>query len=135
MRHQKAGKKLSRTSSHRKALWSNLVAALLAEEKICTTDAKAKELRRYVEPAIAWATSVGDVLRKPAEKRSLEERVRIVHAMRMAQRVVKNKVVLQRLFGEIGPRFVGRHGGYVRITKMGWRTGDAAPMSVVELLS
>lgn len=135
MRHQKAGKKLSRTSSHRKALWSNLVAALLSQEKICTTDAKAKELRRYVEPAIAWATSVGDVLQKPIEKRSSDERVRIVHAMRMAQRVVKDKSALQRLFVELGPRFLGRHGGYVRITKMGWRTGDAAPMSVVELLS
>lgn len=135
MRHQKSGKKLSRTSAHRKALWSNLVSALLEQEKICTTDAKAKELRRHVEPVIAWATSVGDVMQKPADKRSLEERVRVVHAMRMAQRVLKNKTILQRLFQEVAPRFVGRHGGYIRITKVGWRTGDAAPVSMVELVA
>jgi large subunit ribosomal protein L17 len=134
MRHQKTGKKLGRKSAHRWALWSNMVASLLTHERIKTTDVKAKELRRFAEPCIAWATSVGDLLAKPLEKRSAEEKVRIVHAMRMAARIVKDRSALARLFDEVGPRFVGRRGGYLRITKVGRRAGDAAPVSIVELV-
>ncbi len=134
MRHQKTGKKLGRTSAHRKALWANMVCSLITHERIQTTDVKAKELRRFAEPAIAWATSVGDLLIKPKEKRDAGEQVRIVHAMRMAARVVKDREALHRLFDVVGPRFIGRRGGYLRITKVGWRHGDAAPMSMVELV-
>jgi large subunit ribosomal protein L17 len=134
MRHLKAGKKLGRTSAHRKALWSNMVASLLQHERIQTTDVKAKELRRYAESAIAWATSVGPILMKAKEKRNPEEQGRIVHAMRMAGRIVKNREALERLFDVIGPKFVGRRGGYLRIVKVGHRHGDAAPVSVVELV-
>ncbi len=134
MRHQKSGKRLSRTSAHRNALWANMVCSLLKHERIQTTDVKAKELRRYAEPAIAWALSVGDLLQKSKEKRSAEEQVRVVHAMRMAKRIVKQTDVLHRLFDEIAPRFLGRRGGYLRITKIGRRPGDAAPVSVVELV-
>ncbi len=111
-----------------------MVASLIEHERIETTDIKAKELRRYAEPAIAWAVSVGSLLTKEKEKRNQEERVRIVHAMRMAQRIVRARPALRKLFDVLGPRFVGRHGGYLRITKTGWRHGDAAPMSVVELM-
>lgn len=134
MRHGKSGKKLGRKSAHRKSLWSNMVTSLLEHEKIRTTDVKAKELRRMVEPAIAWATSVGDVLAKPEDSRNADEKVRILHAMRMAARVVRGRDVLKKLFGELGTRFAGRHGGYVRITKLGNRPGDFAPMSMVELV-
>lgn len=134
MRHQKTGKKLGRKSAHRWALWSNMVASLIEHERIKTTDVKAKELRRYAEPVIAWATSVGDLLSKPEDKRNAEDKVRILHAMRMAGRIVKNRAALHRLFDVVGPRFVGRRGGYLRITKVGWRHGDAAPVSMVELV-
>jgi large subunit ribosomal protein L17 len=134
MRHQKTGKTLGRKSAHRWAMWSNMVASLLTHERIKTTDVKAKELRRFAEPAIAWATSVGDILQKPSEKRSDEDKVRVVHAMRMAARIVKDRTALHRLFDEVGPRFVGRRGGYLRITKIGNRAGDAAPVSIVELV-
>ena len=134
MRHQKSGRKFGRKSDHRQALWSNMVASLIQSERIQTTDIKAKELRRYAEPAIAWAVSVGNILAKGKDKRALEEKVQIVHAMRMAQRVVKNREALQKLFDELGPRYAGRHGGYLRITKTHQRHGDAALMSVVELV-
>ena len=90
MRHQKSGKKLGRTSAHRKALWSNMVASLVNHGRIETTDVKAKELRRFAEPTIAWATSVMDVLKKPMESRSQEDKLRVVHAMRMVGRVMKD---------------------------------------------
>ena len=134
MRHQKSGRKFGRKADHRHALWSNMVASLIQAERIHTTDIKAKELRRYAEPAIAWAVSVGNLLAKAKDKRGLDEKVQIVHAMRMAQRVVKNREALQKLFDELGPRYAGRHGGYLRITKTSNRHGDAALMSVVELV-
>jgi len=115
-------------------MWSNMVSSLIEHERIETTNIKAKELRRFAEPAIAWAVSVGNLLTKDKEKRNQDEKVRIVHAMRMAQRIVKTRPALQKLFDELGPRYVGRHGGYLRIVKTGFRHGDAAPMSVVELV-
>jgi len=134
MRHQKSGRKFGRKSDHRHALWSNMVSSLIQSERIQTTDIKAKELRRYAEPAIAWAVSVGSLLAKGKDKRALDEKVQIVHAMRMAQRIVKNRGALQKLFEELGPRYAGRHGGYLRITKTSNRHGDAALMSIVELV-
>lgn len=115
-------------------MWSNMVSSLIEHERIETTNIKAKELRRFAEPAIAWAVSVGNLLTKEKEKRNTDEKVRIVHAMRMAQRIVKTRPALQKLFDELGPRYVGRHGGYLRIVKTGFRHGDAAPMAVVELV-
>lgn len=134
MRHQKSGKTLGRKADHRKALWSNMVCSLIQEERIQTTDTKAKELRRFAEPAIAWAVSVGSLLGKQIEQRTAEDKTRIVHAMRMAQRVVKNREALRKLFSELGPRYANRHGGYMRIMKKGFRHGDAAPVSIVELV-
>jgi large subunit ribosomal protein L17 len=111
-----------------------MVASLIEYGRLRTTDEKAKELRRLVEPAISWATSVGDLLQKPEDKRQQEDKARIVHAMRMAGRVVRIPAALAKLFDEVAPRFIGRRGGYVRITKLGRRPGDAAAMSMVELI-
>src|SRR5262244_1948043 len=134
MRHRLAGVRLSRTSAHRKALFSNLVAALFTNERIRTTDAKAKETRRLAERTITWARRVGDVLTKKPERRSTEESARVVHAVRMARRVVRDRGAVLKLFDELAPRFAGRHGGYTRIIKLDQRPGDAAPMSLLELM-
>lgn len=134
MRHQRAGVHLSRTSAHRKALFSNLVAALFTNERIRTTDAKAKETRRLAERTITWARRLGDVLTKKADRRSPEERADVVHAVRMARRMVRDRHAVLKLFDEIGPRYLARPGGYTRIIKVGQRPGDAAPMSILELI-
>jgi large subunit ribosomal protein L17 len=134
MRHRRAGVHLSRTSAHRQALFSNLVAALFTNERIRTTDAKAKETRRLAERTITWARRVGDVLTKKPERRSTEESARVVHAVRMARRVVRDRGAVLKLFDELAPRFAGRHGGYTRIIKLDQRPGDAAPMSLLELM-
>jgi large subunit ribosomal protein L17 len=134
MRHQRAGVHLSRTSAHRKALFSNLIAALFTNERIRTTDAKAKETRRLAERTITWARRVGDVLGKKPERRTTEESARVVHAVRMARRVVRDRGAVLKLFDELAPRYSGRHGGYTRIVKLVQRPGDAASMSLLELM-
>jgi len=134
MRHRRAGVHLSRTSAHRQALFSNLVAALFTNERIRTTDAKAKETRRLAERTITWARRVGDVLTKKPERRSTEESARVVHAVRMARRVVRDRGAVLKLFDELAPRFAGRAGGYTRIVKLDQRPGDAASMSLLELM-
>jgi large subunit ribosomal protein L17 len=134
MHHRIAGVRLSRTSAHRKALFSNLIAALFYNERIRTTDAKAKETRRLAERTITWARRVGDVLGKKPERRSLDESARVVHAVRMARRVVRDRGAVLKLFDELAPRYLGRHGGYTRIVKLPQRPGDAAPMSLLELI-
>src|SRR6185369_15112603 len=131
MRHLKKGRKLSRKSGPRHALLSNLVMNLIEHERIITTDAKAKELRRIADQTINWAARVGNLVGN--EKNDAEDKARVVHAMRMASRVVRHKPTLKKLFNEVGPRFFGRPGGYTRILKVGWRPGDAAPVSMIEL--
>jgi large subunit ribosomal protein L17 len=110
-----------------------MVSSLIEHERIQTTDAKAKELRRLAERTITWATSVGGLV-GDNKKADAEDKARVVHAMRMAGRIVKHRPSLEKLFSEIGPRFVGRPGGYTRIMKVGNRHGDAAPMSIIELV-
>jgi large subunit ribosomal protein L17 len=134
MRHKRAGLHLSRPAAHRKALFSNMVAALLTYERIRTTLVKAKEIRRLAERSITWARRLGPILTKKPEKRTDEERARVVHAIRMALRVVRDRDAVLKLFEEIGPRFLARHGGYTRIMKMDQRPGDAAPMALLELI-
>jgi large subunit ribosomal protein L17 len=135
MRHRKAGRKLGRNSSHRKAMYSNMVASLLAHGRIETTEAKAKELRRIAERTITWGVSVSELTRKDVKELSQTERSNIVHAKRMAKRVVKDADALTKLFAEVGPRYAGRPGGYTRVLKTRIRRGDAAPMAFVELVS
>lgn len=116
MRHQKAGRKLSRTREHRRALFRNLATALFLNGRIQTTDAKAKALRPVAEKLITLGRR-GDL-----------------HARRLAARDLTNPAALEKLFGEIGTRFKNRPGGYTRILKLGNRQGDAAPLAVIELL-
>src|SRR5690606_20626404 len=134
MRHQKAGRKLGRNSTHRKAMFSNMVASLIKHGRIETTEAKAKELRRWAEPTINWAVRVAEIEVKGRKKQSDEEKAKVVHAIRMAKRVCKDGEALEKLFHEIGPGFANRPGGYVRVLKTRNRRGDAAPMALVELM-
>jgi large subunit ribosomal protein L17 len=116
MRHLKAGRKLNRSSSHRKALFRNMVTSLLQHEHLQTTDAKAKELRRWADRMITLG------------KRGT------LHARRQALAFVRTREVVAKLFDDIAPRFAARPGGYTRITKLGIRLGDAAPISLIELV-
>lgn len=116
MRHSNSGRKFSRTPAHRKALLHNLAKALLIHGKIRTTELKAKELRRVVEPLITLA------------KRN------DLHARRQAYRVLNDHALVKRLFDEIGPLFAGVPGGYTRVLKLAMpRKGDNAPMAIIEL--
>jgi len=133
MRHQKSGRKFSRTSAHRKAMFSNMVASLVIHERIETTSPKAKELSRLADRTISWGTSVADLTRKDRANLSAAERQQVVHAQRMARRVLKQPDALHKLFHEVAPRFGDRPGGYTRVLPTRTRPGDAAPMSFVEL--
>jgi large subunit ribosomal protein L17 len=116
MRHRKSGRKLGRNSSHRKAMFRNMSTSLLLYETIKTTVPKAKELRRVVEPLITLS-----------KKDSVANR-------RLAFSRLRDKEIVGKLFSEIGPRFIERPGGYLRILKLGPRAGDAAPMAMVQLV-
>lgn len=118
MRHQKSGRKLGRNAPHRRAMYRNMAASLLRHETIKTTLPKAKELRRVVEPLITLAKKDGDT----------------VHRRRLAFARLRDEAAVGKLFNEIAPRYKDRPGGYLRILKMGFRPGDAAPMAVVQLL-
>ena len=116
MRHRKSGRILGRKSSHRKAMYKNMAASLILHEQIKTTLPKAKELRRVVEPLITLAKKDGVANRRLAFDR------------------LRDKRTVGKLFNELGPRFKDRPGGYLRILKIGFRPGDAAPMALVQLL-
>ena len=116
MRHQKSGRKLNRNSSHRKAMFRNMANSLFEHEIIKTTVPKAKELRRVAEPLITLAKSDSVAHRRLAFDR------------------LRDKRSVGKLFDELGPRYVERPGGYLRIMKCGYRTGDKAPMAYVELV-
>lgn len=117
MRHRKAGLKLNRTSSHRKAMFRNMVTSLFKHDRIRTTDVKAKELRRWAENLITLAKR-GDL-----------------HARRQALSIVREKDVVHKLFAEAAEKYGAASGGYTRIVKLGRRPGDAAPISMIELIS
>ena len=134
MRHRKAGRQLGRNSAHRKAMWRNMVTSLIEHGRIRTTEAKAKELRGLAEKTITKAIRVADIVAKDAEARSVEEKTRLVHAVRVAGRMVRGRDQLHRLFHEVAPQLTNRPGGYTRITKVGPRPGDAAPMAYVEII-
>jgi large subunit ribosomal protein L17 len=133
MRHRNSGRKLGRNSSHRSALFNNLVTSLLTYGRIETTEAKAKELRAYADSTIQWSIDVHALIAK-GDKASPTERAKVLHARRMARQTVKTKDALERLFKEIGPHFATRKGGYTRMLKTRNRKGDAAPMAFVELV-
>ena len=135
MRHQNTGRKLSRSSSHRAAMFRNMVTSLIEHERITTTEPKAKELRRFAERTISISLRLGDLLSKPREERTPAEQGRYIHALRMASRMIRTREVLHKLFDDVAPKLAGRPGGYTRIMKIGQRTGDAAPMAIIELVS
>lgn len=116
MRHRLSGRKLGRNSSHRQAMFRNMVASLVEHELIKTTLPKAKELRRHAEPLITLSKQDS-----VANRRLVFDRLR-------------NKEAVGKLFTELGPRYVERPGGYLRILKAGFRAGDNAPMAYVELV-
>lgn len=116
MRHGNTNRKLNRTSSHRKAMFANMSAALIKHEQIVTTLPKAKELRPIVEKLITLGKR-GDL-----------------HARRQAIAQVKDETQVQKLFAVLGPRYKDRQGGYIRILKAGYRYGDNAPVAVIELV-
>lgn len=117
MRHRKAGLKLNRTSSHRNAMFRNMVTSLFKHERIRTTDTKAKGLRSWADHLITLAKR-GDL-----------------HARRQALSIIREKNVVYKLFDEAAERFGSIFGGYTRIIKMGIRPGDAAPVSMIELVN
>ena len=116
MRHRLSGRLLNRTSSHRKAMFRNMVASLVEHEVIRTTLPKAKELRRHAEPLITLAKQD------------------TVANRRLAFNRLRDKGAVNKLFTNLGPRYQTRPGGYVRILKVGFRAGDTAPMALVELV-
>lgn len=116
MRHRKSGRKLSRTSSHRKAMFSNMAVSLFTHELIKTTVPKAKELRRVAEPLITLAKEDSVAHRRLAFSR------------------LRSRTAVTKLFNELGPRYQSRPGGYLRVLKCGFRMGDNAPMAYVELV-
>lgn len=116
MRHGKSGRKLNRTSSHRKAMFANMAAALINHEQITTTLPKAKELRPIVDKLVTLAKR-GDL-----------------HARRQAIAKVRDEKMVGKLFATIGPRFAERAGGYTRVMRAGFRYGDNAPMAVIEFV-
>jgi len=116
MYHGKAGRKLGRTSSHREAMFRNMVTSIIKHERIRTTDAKAKEVRKIAEKMITLGKR-GDL-----------------HARRQALAFVRDKEMVQKLFGELSERYRERNGGYTRIVKVGYRAGDNAPVSILNSL-
>ncbi len=116
MRHRKSGRKFNINSSHRKALFSNMVSSLFKHELIKTTLPKAKELRSYAEPLITLSKEDSVAKRRFAFSR------------------LRDRDVVTKLFNELGPRYKNRAGGYLRIMKCGFRPGDDAPMAYVELV-
>jgi large subunit ribosomal protein L17 len=116
MRHGNTNRKLSRTASHRKAMFANMSAALIKHEQIVTTLPKAKELRPIVEKLITLGKR-GDL-----------------HARRQAAAQMRDETQVQKLFGVVGPRYKDRQGGYIRILKAGFRYGDNAALAVIELV-
>jgi large subunit ribosomal protein L17 len=134
MRHRDAGRKLGRNSTHRAAMYRNMVTSLLDHGRIKTTEPKAKELRRFVEKTITRGISVHELVAKPVDQRTPAEQSQVVHAYRMAARLVRTTEALTKLFTEVAPRFKDRHGGYTRIVKVAPRPGDGAPMAIIELV-
>jgi large subunit ribosomal protein L17 len=116
MKHRVVGRRLDRTTEHRTAMFRNLVTSLFRHERIKTTTPKAKEIKRYAEKFITLAKAGTQ------------------HARRQANRDIRDVEVLNKLFETLGPRFKSRPGGYTRVVHVGRRVGDAAPMSVIELV-
>jgi large subunit ribosomal protein L17 len=149
MRHKSSGRQFSRNSSHRRAMLRSLTANLIAHERIETTDAKAKELRRVAERVISKARRLGDIAYTPHDKLSLADRARRHAAQKEVGKFLHRFMVvggsnedggkkldlIEKVFVELAERYKGRAGGYTRIIKLGNRRGDNAPISIIELVA
>ena len=136
MRHRKTGRKLGRNQSARKAMFRNMVTSLMEHGQIRTTEAKAKELRRYAEKVITLgrrAPSLADLDGLSGEALDAAKAKR-VHAIRRARRWVNDADVIDRIFGEYATRYANRPGGYTRVVKAGARPGDNADMAIIQLV-
>ena len=144
MRHRKSGRQFGRDTSSRRAMLRNLAANLIAHERIETTDAKAKELRRVAERLITKATRLGEVAHTTNDKLSEADRARRLHASRLLSAYLprwatlenggKKVDLIEKVLVDLSKRFSGRPGGYTRITKLGPRRGDGAAMSIIEFI-
>jgi large subunit ribosomal protein L17 len=147
MRHGNSGRKFDRNTSHRRAMLRNLTANLVLHERIETTDAKAKELRRVAERLITKAMRLGEVAYTPGDKLSDADKARRLHAKRLVAAyiprfvtkietggVAKRVDLVEKVFLDLAKRFKGRAGGYTRIVKFGPRRGDNAPISMIEFV-
>ncbi|MCW5812009.1 MAG: 50S ribosomal protein L17 [Labilithrix sp.] len=149
MRHQNTGRKFDRNSSSRRAMFRNLAANLVLNERIETTDAKAKELRRVAEKLITKATRLGEVSYTPFEKLSEKDKARRLATKRLIAGYLprwgtrtevggtetKKVDLIEKVLVDLAKRFHGRPGGYTRIIKLGERRGDNAPMAIIELVT
>lgn len=122
MRHRMAHRKLNRTHEHRKAMFANMACALIRHEQITTTLPKAKALRPVVEKLVTMARHAG------------QDSSRALHLRRLAISRIRDRAMAGKLFDSLGPRYMDRHGGYLRIMKAGFRYGDDAPMAVIEFV-
>ena len=147
MRHGNAGRKFDRNTSHRRAMLRNLTANLVLHERIETTDAKAKELRRVAERLLTKAIRLGEVAYTPQEQLSAADKAHRLHAQRLVAAYIprfgvkvakggeSTKVdLVEKVFLDLAKRFKGRPGGYTRIVKIGPRRGDNAPISIIEFV-
>lgn len=143
MRHKKSGRQFGRDTSSRRAMLRNLAANLITHERIETTDAKAKELRRVAERLITKAARLGKVAYTPQSELSTADKSRRLHASRLVSSFVPrwgvntegSKVdIVEKVLVDLTKRFEGRAGGYTRIIKLGPRRGDGAPMSIIEFI-
>ena len=136
MRHRKSGRRLGRNSSHRKAMYRNMVTSLMLHGRIRTTEAKAKELRSIADRVITLGKKVTpaaiEAAGDEAHKKVLT--ARRIHNIRRARRLVNNPEALNKVFNEYAERYTERPGGYTRILKLGNRPGDNAPMAMIELV-
>jgi large subunit ribosomal protein L17 len=148
MRHGNSGRQFGRNTSHRRAMLRSLTANLIAHERIETTDAKAKELRRVAERVITKARRLGEVAYTPQDKLSLADRARRQAAQQQVAQFLqrfatitgkadsgtKKVDLIEKVFLDLAKRYAGRPGGYTRIIKVGNRRGDNAPISIIELV-
>ena len=147
MRHGNSGRKFDRNTSHRRAMLRNLTANLVLHERIETTDAKAKELRRVAERLLTKAIRLGEVAYTPQDKLSDADKARRLHAQRLVAAYIprfgtriekggaeKKVDLVEKVFLDLAKRFKGRGGGYTRIVKFGPRRGDGAPVSMIEFV-
>ena len=134
MRHHKLRNLVHGTSTYNRAMYSNMLKGLVEHGRIQTTATKARSLRGVAERMVTKATRLGDLLLKDRAKLAAEDKARLLHAMRIVRRTLRDRDAVVRLFDEVAPRYLGRPGGYTRIYKLGPRKGDGAPLALLEFV-